>query len=396
MGLRFRRSVRLMPGVRLNFGMRGMSVSTGVRGASVTFGSRGIYANSGIPGTGLSYRQRLDNPASRRRSASSSQSTSLPMQLVLHDDGTVKFLTEDGAEASPKLVKMAREQQGERLTEWLQSAVDNLNADYQSCVDIHLGTPNPFVPRFRQLDAFSEPKPVPPTPRAVSWFDRLLGRRAQIEADNVHAERVHGEAVTAWEQRRDEHEAAAADWLALLGRLERGETDAMETLFTAALQQIVWPKETLIDFDLSADGKSLQLDIDLPDEDDIPRRIATVAGRGFKVTFKDRSDAQVRRDFGRLAHGTLFRVIGEAFATLGTVNTVTASAYVQRPDPATGSIRDEYILSVRVARDAWQRIDFDRLGDVDPAAALENFELVRSAERGGRLRSIEPLSIGNY
>jgi hypothetical protein len=67
MGFRFRRSVRLFPGVRLNFSRSGVSTSIGVRGASMTFGSRGAYANVGIPGSGLSYRTRLDAPAPRQR-----------------------------------------------------------------------------------------------------------------------------------------------------------------------------------------------------------------------------------------------------------------------------------------------------------------------------------------
>lgn len=55
MGFRFRRSIRIMPGVRLNLGKRGTSVSVGVRGAHVTVGPRGIRKTVGIPGTGISY-----------------------------------------------------------------------------------------------------------------------------------------------------------------------------------------------------------------------------------------------------------------------------------------------------------------------------------------------------
>ena len=45
MSFRFRRSVRLMPGLRLNVGKHGVSLSAGVRGASMTFGGRGTYSN---------------------------------------------------------------------------------------------------------------------------------------------------------------------------------------------------------------------------------------------------------------------------------------------------------------------------------------------------------------
>lgn len=64
MGLRFRRSVRLFPGVRLNFSRSGVSTTVGVRGATVTLGQHGAHLNLGLPGTGLSYRTRISPPTS--------------------------------------------------------------------------------------------------------------------------------------------------------------------------------------------------------------------------------------------------------------------------------------------------------------------------------------------
>jgi hypothetical protein len=55
MGLRFRRSFRLIPGIRLNLGKSGVSTSIGRRGAWFTVGPKGARATVGIPGTGLSY-----------------------------------------------------------------------------------------------------------------------------------------------------------------------------------------------------------------------------------------------------------------------------------------------------------------------------------------------------
>jgi hypothetical protein len=63
MGWRFRRSVKIAPGVRLNFGKSGVtSWSVGGRGARVTFGKRGVTRTMGIPGTGLSYTERISGP----------------------------------------------------------------------------------------------------------------------------------------------------------------------------------------------------------------------------------------------------------------------------------------------------------------------------------------------
>jgi hypothetical protein len=55
MGLRFRRSVRLFPGVRLNFSGSGISTSIGGRGGHVTYGHGHVRTTFGIPGTGLSW-----------------------------------------------------------------------------------------------------------------------------------------------------------------------------------------------------------------------------------------------------------------------------------------------------------------------------------------------------
>ncbi len=52
---RFRRTIKIAPGVRLNIGKTGVSTSVGVRGANVTFGKRGATSTVGIPGSGLSY-----------------------------------------------------------------------------------------------------------------------------------------------------------------------------------------------------------------------------------------------------------------------------------------------------------------------------------------------------
>ena len=56
MGWRYRKSVTLFPGVRVNFGLRSSSISFGGRGFRTTYSSTGRVTHSvGIPGTGLSY-----------------------------------------------------------------------------------------------------------------------------------------------------------------------------------------------------------------------------------------------------------------------------------------------------------------------------------------------------
>ena len=58
MGFRFRRRVKLFPGVRLNASKSGLSMSLGTRGAWYTIRSKGRRrVTVGLPGTGISYTQ---------------------------------------------------------------------------------------------------------------------------------------------------------------------------------------------------------------------------------------------------------------------------------------------------------------------------------------------------
>ena len=59
MGFRFRRSIKLFPGVRLNVSKSGVSTSIGARGATINIGPKGTRATVGLPGTGISYSEKL-------------------------------------------------------------------------------------------------------------------------------------------------------------------------------------------------------------------------------------------------------------------------------------------------------------------------------------------------
>lgn len=62
MGFRFRKSIKLAPGVRLNISKSGVSTSLGRRGATLNIGPRGTRGTVGLPGTGISYSEKLSGP----------------------------------------------------------------------------------------------------------------------------------------------------------------------------------------------------------------------------------------------------------------------------------------------------------------------------------------------
>lgn len=61
MGIRFHKSIRLLPFLRLNLSKTGISFSLGAPGAMLNLGPKGASGSVGMPGTGLSYRKTLSS-----------------------------------------------------------------------------------------------------------------------------------------------------------------------------------------------------------------------------------------------------------------------------------------------------------------------------------------------
>ena len=76
MGFRMRKSIQLMPGVRLNMSRSGLGISAGVKGFRVTQRADGTLQRTvSIPGTGLSHVERLDGGKSAPSRSTPSRST---------------------------------------------------------------------------------------------------------------------------------------------------------------------------------------------------------------------------------------------------------------------------------------------------------------------------------
>lgn len=59
MGWRYRKRIKVAPGLYINVGKSGVSTTIGGKGASVNIGRNGTYVNTGIPGTGIYRRDKI-------------------------------------------------------------------------------------------------------------------------------------------------------------------------------------------------------------------------------------------------------------------------------------------------------------------------------------------------
>jgi hypothetical protein len=57
--MRFRKSIKIAPGLKINISKSGVSTTIGGKGLSTNIGKNGAYLNTGIPGTGVSSRHKI-------------------------------------------------------------------------------------------------------------------------------------------------------------------------------------------------------------------------------------------------------------------------------------------------------------------------------------------------
>lgn len=388
MALRFRRSVKLAPGLRLNFSGSGMSLTAGPRGASVNFGSRGAFLNSGIPGTGLYSRSRLG--AAPPRPSTPPGKVSVGATVSVEDDGTVSFLGSDGQPLSDYLTNLAKRQQGAKIRELLEQASAKINEETEALARIHRHTPGPNEsPRYSPLD-FPDPEPASPMLKGIGFVAWILGKRQQIEVENSEAKRQYESDHARWKDAKTSFEAQQLDEARRFDERLRIDTEFMHDIFAENLCSIVWPRETLVSFQIDNAGRSIDIDVDLPEIEGLQRKTATVPERGYKLTLKEIKGKALHSLYAQHAHGVGFRIIGEAFASLPSVMDVTLSGFTQRNNLTTGHVADTYIYSIRLARAAWSEINFANLDAIDVVAAFERFELRRKLTKSGLLEAITP------
>ena len=60
MGFRFRKSIKLAPGIKLNIGKKSTGISIGNKYGGISFNSKtGARSRASIPGTGISYSTKI-------------------------------------------------------------------------------------------------------------------------------------------------------------------------------------------------------------------------------------------------------------------------------------------------------------------------------------------------
>lgn len=281
---------------------------------------------------------------------------------------------------------------GDKIRALIEQTCNDVNAKVEALATIHVQTPAPDERLRYEPQSFGEPQPLQPPKRPHGFLGWLFkSRRARIDAENAKRQAEYESAMSKWLTAKGVFEESERSRKVLLEERVFSDVEAMEEILEGALQAIEWPRETAVSAEVDDGGRLVLLDVDLPEMEDMPKTTASVPSKGYKLTVKEMPPTKIQKLYMQHVYGIGFRIIGEVFAVLPKAEDVVLSSFSQRPDKATGEIRDEYLYSVRVRREQWEKISFDNLAALDVAVALGRFELRCDVTKGAFL-PIEPLS----
>lgn len=344
MGFRFSKRMSILPGVRVNLSGSGASLSLGPKGASVTVGKRGVHANVGIPGTGLSYRSRLDRPASP-----TSARPALPEDLRARLKGDIiEFVDAHGQTIDAALLPAARRLMKEEVLDCLRRLADERNAENEALRWIH---------RVRPVSVGSE---------SMSRIGAKPDRSAYAD------DRSHAQAIMEWR-------AAKAN--------AGSDQSEVEDALVERLGAIEWPRRTDIAMSF-ADGRLL-LDVDLPEIEDMPERRWHVLQANLALRTKALSGRERAELYLDHVCSLIVRLLDHSMAVTGSVRVVAISGYTQRAR-ANGVTTDDYVATIEVDREGWNSIvpSFDR---ATPYDILRSFGACIETDGRGVLKRQRPL-----
>ena len=346
MGFRFSKRITLLPGVRMNLSKSGASLSVGPRGASVTMGKRGVYGNVGLPGTGLSYRERLDKP-NRPERAPAAPRPELPSRLVaILENDEIRFTDENELPIDPSLYPVARRAMKEEIAGLLESNAAARNAAIDDLLLLHHDIPTSVQPA----------KPSSGKPQREAY----------------PSQEAYMEALMQW---RAAQANAGPDLSAL-------ENDILETL-----GQLEWPRETNIAIELR--DKRLLLDVDLPEIEDMPtERWLPNNGHGTLVV-KNVTQKDLAAFYLGHVSSLILRLIGHSFSVSSGIRSVAISAYTQRSG-STGRVDDEYVAAAEIDRNGWNQVDCSQMSAIDPENLLRRFGAKMEVNSRGVLKVQQP------
>ena len=450
MGTRFRKSVKICKGVKVNFSKSGASLSLGGRGNSFNFGSKGVKHTLGIPGSGISHTSKIIGGSSSHKSHSSSRSTSssshrtsspsrssvyVPsdVQIVMNSDGKVVIQTANGLPITDEAVlrkikatdvyKRTKQNLEFQRQQLLSQTYAESIEENEKLINIHRMSPTvdaleeydrilkTLAPPAYQIPPFATPAPTIESIRIqltneaqtnVTGNIFKVGKlRKQYVDDNAQSR--YSAAVAVWEQSKNAYyqeqkqieaaenarfQKAFEENKAYMQALIRGDSDVLCGAIEDWISSCELPLEFNVDYEWFPERNMVFLDVDLPEIEDLPDMELTRLASG-NLREKKKTQATLKQEYVTLVLGLSIFISANVFNVSPAIHSIVISGYTQRRDKA-GDINDDYIYSIKFDREAFQK---SVLANVVPQNFCSRFENRMNITTSMIMKKITPFDI---
>lgn len=423
--MRFRKSLRIGKGMKLNFSKSGMSFTTGMKGASVNFGNKGTFLNTGIPGTGLYDRKRINSDTSGQQ-FSDDNANYMKVGIHLEDDGKILIKDENNNVITDEsLIRKIKRMEiykaaVEKAVKIKKSEVDNKTAEF---VEVYMSAPalaerkmvekelNNLKFKEYKIKKFDDEKPTnencetelqAKANREIGsvffWKNKSL-RKAYVEQN---LEKYYSDAVKEWETKKNKFEKneekqkekkdkeAKAEYLTEKERLENlleSSEDCIETTLAELFNELKLPVEFSVGYELKQKGKTVCIDLDLPEIEDLNTEKADITASG-KLSVKKKSKKVLNEEYAKGVVGLAYFFAAHVFNISFSIDNVLVSGYTQRNNPKNGKIEDQYIYSILFERDKFKDLNIQK---INPLESMGMFKNISNIDSSFLMKTIEPL-----
>ena len=390
MAIRFRRSIKIAPGLKLNIGKKGMSVSTGIRGARLIVGTSRTTTSVGIPGTGFGYTNITSNGSSRRATPKQLEKQlvyeSLSNQLSEESDNYERFL--DLAKESPEFLQAEDFEEQLKFIDF-KPEYYNLSAipKNQYVYNFLDKCENKFINRYFWITAGL-------IALAFSAKIESLGAMYAVAALAVFAfnifkffkkknenSRLANESFEQNNKLVEEKKAAHPQnencRIAALNKIFDGEVEPLESEVEDVLMSFAEYASNLkhkfsVNMTFEYDGAgNLLLDTDLPEVENVIIPENKKVLKSGEISTKEKKVKDINTEYNGAVIGLAFNLAARVFNTSPVIKNIKVIGFTQRVDKANGNVRDFYVYDINFDRTTFGSLN---LQSIDVIEALKNFK----------------------
>lgn len=414
--MRFRKSVSLMKGVKLNASKSGVSFTVGGKGISLNVGKKGVFLNTSIPGTGLYDRKRIDTLITdklgigKKKKDSAKESKVPDFTMTLNEEGEVVIENESGRtitnEATLRAIRQTEEYK-ETYNELMDAYLKQINAATEAFTHIYklaadvsaTGAHKAGAISVPKGQVFEEPKPtresILPALEAEAekeaerfpFYSRKLKKRQYVQQQ---MEVFYARALDEWEVRKAAFEGENDDLALSLPAAASADQavtpDFIEQQINSWLSTLELPVDFSLQYDYDENSGVLWVDLDLPEIEDIPTEKA-VEYKSGQVKAKEKSQKELRQDYVTCVFGLAVFFASYLFCLSPHISQQVISGYTQRRNDRSGEMEDNYIYSIIFDRDAFEK---GRHKKTEPFAFCNGFRNRINLLATSELKTVEP------